>query len=111
VASTAWWRAHMSELPEGWTVDDAVAFSWRESERADAVLEEVAPFDLRPGGFRPMTLRWAEFRLIEETARHVGHRGHGRRGQAQADHLLSLPRAILVPVEGDTVNMAPIVPQ
>ena len=68
------WRAHMFELPEGWGVEDAVAFYREESKRADAVLDRAASFDLASrGDFRPTTLRWAVYHLIEETARHVGH--------------------------------------
>jgi uncharacterized damage-inducible protein DinB len=68
------WRAHMFELPEGWGVEDAVAFYREESARADAVLDRAASFDLPSrGDFRPTTLRWAVYHLIEETARHVGH--------------------------------------
>ena len=68
------WRAHMFELPEGWGVEDAVAFYREESARADAVLDQATSFDLPSrGNFRPTTLRWAVYHLIEETARHVGH--------------------------------------
>ncbi len=68
------WRAHMFELPEGWGVDEAVAFYRDESAAADAVLDQVTSFDLfSRGDFRPTTFRWAVFHLIEETARHVGH--------------------------------------
>lgn len=68
------WRAHMFELPDGWGVEDAVAFYRAESARADAVLNQATSFDLPSrGGFRPTTLRWAVFHLIEEAARHVGH--------------------------------------
>ncbi len=68
------WRAHMFDLPEGWTAHDAVAFYREESAQADAVLDQAGSFDLPSrGDFRPTTLRWAVFHLIEETARHVGH--------------------------------------
>ena len=68
------WRAHMFELPEGWGVDEAVAFYRGESAGADAVLDQVTSFDLPSrGDFRPTTFRWAVFHLIEETARHLGH--------------------------------------
>ena len=68
------WRAHMFELPDGWGVEDAVAFYRAESARADAVLNQATSFDLPSrGDFRPTTLRWAVFHLIEEAARHVGH--------------------------------------
>jgi hypothetical protein len=68
------WRARMFELPEGWGVEDAVAFYREECTRADAVLDRAASFDLTSrGDFRPTTLRWAVYHLIEETARHVGH--------------------------------------
>jgi uncharacterized damage-inducible protein DinB len=68
------WRAHMFELPEGWGVDEVVAFYRAESARADAVLDRAGSLDLPSGGdLRPTTFRWAVFHLIEETARHVGH--------------------------------------
>jgi hypothetical protein len=68
------WRADMFELPDGWGVEDAVAFYRAESARADAVLNQATSFDLPSrGGLRPTTLRWAVFHLIEEAARHVGH--------------------------------------
>lgn len=68
------WRAHMFELPEGWGVQDAVAFYRAESALADAVLDRAASLDLPSrGDFRRTTFRWAVFHLIEEAARHVGH--------------------------------------
>ena len=68
------WRAHMFELPEGWSVADVVAFYRQETEAADAVLDGAASFDLPSSGeLRPTTLRWVVNHLIEETARHVGH--------------------------------------
>lgn len=68
------WRARMFELPDGWGVDDAVAFYRAESARADEVLTQTASLDLPSrGALRPTTLRWALLHLIEETARHVGH--------------------------------------
>lgn len=68
------WRAHMFDLPEGWGVQDAVAFYRAESALADAVLDQAGSLDHpSQGDFRPTTFRWAVFHLIEETARHVGH--------------------------------------
>ena len=68
------WRAHMFELPEGWGVEEAVAFYRAETALVDAVLDGAASFDLpSSGNLRPTTLRWAVYHLIEETARHVGH--------------------------------------
>ena len=68
------WRAHMFELPEGWGVEEAVAFYREESARADGVLAQESSLDPPSrGDFRPTTFRWAVFHLIEETARHVGH--------------------------------------
>jgi hypothetical protein len=68
------WRAHMFELPAGWTVDDVVAFYRAEIAAADAVLDAAASFDLpSAGAIRPTTLRWVVTHLIEETARHAGH--------------------------------------
>ena len=68
------WRAHMFELPDGWTANDVIAFYRAESAAADAVLDAVDTFDLPSRGpIRPTTLRWAVMHVIEETARHVGH--------------------------------------
>jgi uncharacterized damage-inducible protein DinB len=68
------WRARMFDLPEGWGADEVVAFYREESALADRVLDRAASLDLPSRGpFRPTTLRWAVFHLIEETARHVGH--------------------------------------
>jgi len=68
------WRAHMFELPEGWSVDDVAAFYRQETAGADAVLDAATSFDLPTASTaRPTTLRWIVFHLIEETARHVGH--------------------------------------
>ena len=68
------WRAHMFELPDGWGVEEAVAFYRQESALADAVLDQAASLDLpSQGDLRPTTYRWAVFHLIEEAARHVGH--------------------------------------
>lgn len=68
------WRSHMFELPEGWGVDEVVAFYREESRRADLVLDGVTSLDLPSRGtLRPTTVRWAVFHLIEEAARHVGH--------------------------------------
>jgi uncharacterized damage-inducible protein DinB len=68
------WRSHMFELPDGWSVEDVVAFYRAETGAADVVLDGAASFDLPSSGdMRPTTLRWAVTHLIEETARHVGH--------------------------------------
>jgi uncharacterized damage-inducible protein DinB len=68
------WRSRMFELPEGWSVDDVVAFYQAETALADAVLDQASTFDLPSAGdLRPTTLRWAVMHLLEETARHVGH--------------------------------------
>jgi uncharacterized damage-inducible protein DinB len=68
------WRAHMFEIPDGWSTDDVVAFYRDETAAADRVLDGVDSFDLASSGpLRPTTLRWVVFHLIEETARHVGH--------------------------------------
>jgi uncharacterized damage-inducible protein DinB len=69
------WRRHMfDELPEDWSVDDVVSFYRAESSAVDAVLDRATSFDLpSAASFRPTTLRWAVFHLIEETARHAGH--------------------------------------
>ena len=68
------WRQHMFELPDGWSVDDVVAFYRSETAAADAVLDRALSFDLPSAGeSRPTTLRWVVVHLIEETARHAGH--------------------------------------
>jgi len=68
------WRAHMFELPDGWSVDQVASFYREETALADRVLDEAASFDLPSrGDLRPTTLRWVVYHLIEETARHVGH--------------------------------------
>ncbi|HVA10474.1 MAG TPA: DinB family protein [Acidimicrobiales bacterium] len=68
------WRLHMFELPDGWSVDDVVAFYRAETAAADAVLDRANSFDQpSAGSIRPTTLRWVVLHLIEETARHAGH--------------------------------------
>jgi Protein of unknown function (DUF664) len=67
------WRAHMFELPDGWGVDEVVAFYRGECALADAVLDRALFDSPTAGELRPTTVRWAVFHLIEETARHVGH--------------------------------------
>ena len=68
------WRQHMFELPDGWSVDDVVAFYRAECAAADAVLDRAPSFDLPSvAPIRPTTLRWVVTHMIEETARHVGH--------------------------------------
>ena len=44
------WRAHMFELPDGWSVDDVVAFDRAETAAADAVLDAAPSFDLPSRG-------------------------------------------------------------
>jgi uncharacterized damage-inducible protein DinB len=68
------WRAHMFELPDGWSTDDVIAFYRAETAAADAVLDAVESFDAPSvAPMRPTTLRWVVDHLIEETARHAGH--------------------------------------
>jgi len=68
------WRSNMFELPENWSVADVVTFYRQEIAAADRVLDSAVSFDLASSGpFRPTTLRWVVFHLIEEVARHVGH--------------------------------------
>jgi uncharacterized damage-inducible protein DinB len=68
------WRAHMFDVPDGWSVADVVAFYRSETAAADAVLDGAASFDLpSTGDIRPTTLRWIVCHLLEEIARHVGH--------------------------------------
>jgi hypothetical protein len=68
------WRQHMFELPDGWSVDDVIAFYRAEIAAAEAVLDAAPSFDLPSAGqMRPTTLRWVTTHMIEETARHCGH--------------------------------------
>jgi uncharacterized damage-inducible protein DinB len=68
------WRMHMFAVPDGWSVEDVVAFYRAETAATDAVLDQATSFDLPSAGeLRPTTLRWVVHHLIEETARHVGH--------------------------------------
>lgn len=61
-------------VPEGWSVDDVVAFHRAETAATDAVLDGAASLDLPSRGeLRPTTLRWIVTHLVEELARHVGH--------------------------------------
>ena len=61
-------------VPDGWSVDDVVAFYRAETAATDAVLDGAASLDLPSRGeMRPTTLRWVVTHLVEETARHVGH--------------------------------------
>jgi len=68
------WRDEMFVLPDGWSVDEVVAFYRAETAAADAVLDAAESFDLPSrGDRRPTTLRWVVTHMIEETARHAGH--------------------------------------
>ncbi len=61
-------------VPDGWSVDDVVAFYSAETAAADAVLDDATSLDLPSASeSRPTTLRWIVTHLVEETARHVGH--------------------------------------
>lgn len=68
------WLSHMFDLPDGWSVDDVVAFYRGETAAADAVLDGATSLDLPSAGpMRPTTLRWIVDHLLEELARHLGH--------------------------------------
>jgi uncharacterized damage-inducible protein DinB len=68
------WRAHMFDLPAGWSVDEVVSFYRGETATADDVLDGATSLDgPSAADIRPTTLRWVVTHLIEETARHVGH--------------------------------------
>ena len=68
------WRAHMFDLPAGWSVDEVVSFYRGETAAADDVLDGATSLDAPSAAdIRPTTLRWVVTHLIEETARHVGH--------------------------------------
>ncbi len=68
------WRQHMFELPDGWSTAEAIAFYRDETAAADRVLDAADSFDhASSASFRPTTLRWVVYHLIEEVARHCGH--------------------------------------
>ena len=68
------WRPKMFDLPDGWSVDQVVAFYRAETAAADAVLAGAPDLDaVAASQTRPTTLRWVVSHVIEETARHVGH--------------------------------------
>jgi uncharacterized damage-inducible protein DinB len=68
------WVDHRFDLPDGWSVDDVVAFYRADTAAADAVLDGAASMDLPSAGpIRPTTLRWIVDHLLEEIARHLGH--------------------------------------
>lgn len=68
------WRDHMFDLPAGWSRDDVIAFYRNETAQVDRIFDAARSFDEHSSGaFRPTTLRWVIFHLIEETARHAGH--------------------------------------
>lgn len=61
-------------VPEGWSVDEVIAFYRAETAVTDAVLDGATSLDLPSRSeIRPTTLRWIVTHLIEELARHVGH--------------------------------------
>lgn len=61
-------------VPDGWSVDDVVAFYETETATTDAVLESAESLDLpSAASVRPTTLRWIVTHLVEEIARHAGH--------------------------------------
>ena len=62
------------QIPEDWTVDDAIAFYRAECAAADAALDTATSFDAM-GRYapRPATLRFTVVHMIEEIARHLGH--------------------------------------
>jgi hypothetical protein len=68
------WREHMFDVPEGWAVDDVVAFYRTEIAAADVVLDRADSLDFASlAEIRATTLRWIVMHLLEEIARHVGH--------------------------------------
>ena len=67
-------RAHMFDVPDGWTAGDVAGFYRAETAATDAVLDAAGSYDEPSAAdFRPTTLRWIVGHLIEETARHAGH--------------------------------------
>jgi uncharacterized damage-inducible protein DinB len=69
------WRDRMfDEPPDGWSTPEVIAFYREETAAADRVLDAAESFDEpSAAAFRPTTLRWIVYHLIEEIARHVGH--------------------------------------
>ncbi len=68
------WRSQMFALPKGWGIGEIAGFYRSETAASDAVLDAAGSFDASSrGSFRPTTLRWVVFHMIEETARHAGH--------------------------------------
>jgi uncharacterized damage-inducible protein DinB len=67
-------RAESFAVPEGWSTADVVAWYRNETAAADAVLDAATDANVASrASFRPTTLRWILFHLIEEIGRHVGH--------------------------------------
>src|SRR5690606_31267736 len=61
-------------VPDGWSVDQVIAFYEAETAAADAVLDGVTSMEATSAlPTRPSTLRWILDHLVEELARHVGH--------------------------------------
>lgn len=61
-------------VPDGWSVEDVVAFCRAEWAADDAVLDAVDSMDLPSrGAIRPTTIRWILDHMLEEMARHLGH--------------------------------------
>ena len=74
---TSWTRDRYAPtflVPDGWGVDEVVAFHEAEIAACDAVLDAAVSIEApSKGPLRPTTLRWILSHLVEDRARHVGH--------------------------------------
>jgi uncharacterized damage-inducible protein DinB len=61
-------------VPDGWGVEEVLAFFRTECANADGVLDAAQSLDEpSKATIRPTTLRWILTHMVEETARHMGH--------------------------------------
>jgi uncharacterized damage-inducible protein DinB len=66
--------AHTYLVPDGWGVNEVVAFHNEEMAAVDAVLDAAAAIEApSAGSLRPTNLRWILSHMVEERARHCGH--------------------------------------
>jgi uncharacterized damage-inducible protein DinB len=74
---TSWTRDRYAPtfvVPDGWGVDEVVAFHDAEVAACDAVLDAADSMEAPSvGPLRPTNLRWILSHLVEDRARHVGH--------------------------------------
>lgn len=74
---TSWTRDRYAPtfiVPDGWGVDEVIAFHEDEISACDEALDGAESIESRSvGPLRPTTLRWVLSHLVEDRARHVGH--------------------------------------